>query len=80
MQRVNMAARGLFRRIVGTIVTLTAFLVGTLVYVGFYTKGYDVFQKVVVLLVGFILAIAIVTIMWVSWAGRHGWIREQWGP
>jgi hypothetical protein len=50
-------------RIIGTILTLTALLVGTLTYVGFYTNGYSIFQKLVVFLVGFILAMAVVAIM-----------------
>jgi uncharacterized membrane protein YdbT with pleckstrin-like domain len=80
MEQVNSAARGMVWRIIGTILTLTAFLVGTLVYVGFYTNGYSLFQKIVVFLVGFILAIAVVAIMWVAWARRRGWIHGRWGP
>jgi uncharacterized membrane protein YdbT with pleckstrin-like domain len=80
MEQVDRAARGMVWRIIGTILTLTAFLVGTLIYVGFYTDGYSLFQKIVVFLVGFILAIAVVAIMWVAWAGRRGWIHDRWGP
>ena len=80
MEHVEKTARGMIARIIGTIVTLAVFLIGTLIYVGFYTNGYSLFQKIVVFLVGFILAIAVVSIMWVAWAGRRGWIHERWGP
>lgn len=65
-------------RIVGTIITLAGFLVGSLIYVGFYTAGYTLFQKIVVVLVALIIAIAAISVMWVSWAGRRGWIRDKW--
>jgi membrane protease YdiL (CAAX protease family) len=78
MQQVEKTASGMILRIVATIVVFTAFLVGSLIYVGFYASSYDLFQKIIVVLVAFILAIATVAIMWVSWAGRRGWIRSRW--
>ena len=80
MEQVDKAARGMVSRIIGTIAVFCAFLVGSLIYVGFYANGYSLFQKIVVFLVGLILAITVVAIMWVSWAGRRGWIRDRWGP
>ena len=79
MDQVDKATSGMVWRIVGTILVFTAFLVGSLVYVGFYTSGYNLFQKIVVILVALILATATVAIMWVSWAGRRGWIHDRWG-
>ena len=73
-------SNGMIWRIIGTILVFTAFLVGSLIYVGFYAGSYDLFQKVIVVLIAFILAIATVAIMWVSWAGRRGWIHERWRP
>ncbi len=80
MEQVDKAASGMVLRIVGTILVFTAFLVGSLIYVGFYTSGYSLFQRIVVVLVALILAIATVAIMWVSWAGRRGWIHDRWRP
>jgi uncharacterized membrane protein YdbT with pleckstrin-like domain len=80
MEQVDKPAGGMVLRIVGTILVFTAFLVGSLIYVGFYTNGYSLFQKIVVFLVALILAIATIAIMWVSWAGRKGWIHDRWGP
>jgi hypothetical protein len=80
MDQVDKTGRGLVGRIIGTVITFTAFLVGTLIYVGFYTSGYSLFQKIVVFLVGFILAVAVIAIMWIAWAGRRGWIHGRWGP
>jgi len=80
MQQVEKTASGMILRIVATILVFTAFLVGSLIYVGFYASSYDLFQKIIVVLVAFILAIATVAIMWVSWAGRRGWMRGRWEP
>lgn len=70
--------RGMVWRIVLTIVTLSAFLIGSLVYVAFYAATYSTFQKVVVVLVALILAVTIVSIAWVTWAGRRGMIHGPW--
>jgi high-affinity Fe2+/Pb2+ permease len=78
MQQVEKTASGMVWRIVGTILVFTAFLVGSLIYVGFYASSYDLFQKIIVVLVAFILATATVAIMWVSWAGCRGWMRGRW--
>ncbi len=51
MEQVDKAASGMVLRIVGTILVFTAFLVGSLIYVGFYTSGYSLFQRIVVVLV-----------------------------
>ncbi len=80
MQQVEKTATGMILRIVGTILVFTAFLVGSLIYVGFYASSYTLFQKIIVVLVAFILAIATVAIMWVSWVGRRGWMRGRWEP
>jgi hypothetical protein len=66
-------------RVVLSIITLAAFLTGSLIFVGFYTSGYDLFQKIVVILVAMIIAFAALAIVWVTWAGRRGmmgWWRD----
>jgi hypothetical protein len=76
MEKVESMARGVLWRIIGTIITLTAFLVGSLIYVGFYAVDFNLVQKVIVVLVALILAIAAVAIIWVSFAGSRGWPRN----
>ena len=71
---------GLVWRIIVTIIALSGFLAGSLVYVAFYTSGYSPFQKFVVVLVAFIISATIVSIAWVTWAGRRGMIRGEWAP
>ena len=72
--------KGIVWRIVVTIITLAAFLAGSLVYVAFYTSGFSPFQKIVVVLVALIISVTIVSIAWVTWAGRRGMIRGEWMP
>ena len=74
------AVRGMVWRVVLTIITLAAFLAGSLIYVAFYTGGFSLFQKIVVVLVALIIAGTIVSIAWVTWAGRRGILHGQWSP
>jgi len=59
-------------RIILSIITLSGFLVGSLIYVGFYTAGFTLGQRVIVVLVAFILAVTAISVMWVTYAGRRG--------
>ena len=77
MERVDQMPRALMVRVVLSIITLAAFLAGSLIFVGFYTSGYDLFQKIVVLLVAIIVAFAALAVLWVTWAGRRG-MRGWW--
>ncbi len=70
--------RGIMWRIVLTIVSLAAFLIGSLIYVAFYAGGFSLFQKIVVVLVALIAAGTIVAVAWVTWAGRRGMMRGPW--
>ena len=78
MEQVESATKGVLWRIIGTIIIVTGFLVGSLIYVGFYAASFDLVQKVIVVLVALILAIAATAIIWVSLAGRRGWIPGKW--
>ncbi len=78
MEKVEKIAGSIMLRIIGTIITLAGFLIGSLVYVGFYTAGYSLGQRIVVVLVALIIALAAISIMWVTFAGRRGWIRNWW--
>jgi hypothetical protein len=80
VERAEKMAGGLMWRIIGTILAFSAFLIGSLIYVGFYTSGFDLGQKVIVVLVALIIAFAAVAIMWVTFAGRRGWMAGRWGP
>lgn len=78
MDRVEGMAMGVLWRIIGTIIIFTSFLVGSLVYVGFYTNGFSFGQRIIVVLVALIIAFASIAIMWVTWANRRGWIPRKW--
>jgi divalent metal cation (Fe/Co/Zn/Cd) transporter len=47
-------------------------LIAALVYVAFYSTGYTLFQKVVVVIVAFVIVAAAESLMWMAWAGRKG--------
>jgi len=70
---------GLMLRVILSILILAGFLVGSLVYVGFYTVSFSTLQKVISILVAMIIAFTILAIIWVTWAGRRGmmgWWRD----
>ena len=64
-------------RVALSIITLAAFFIGSLIYVGFYAPNYSPFQDAVALLVALILAVAILALLWLSWVGRKG-MRGWW--
>jgi hypothetical protein len=80
MERAEKMAGDLMWRIIGTIVAFSAFLIASLIYVGFYASGFDLGQKVIVVVVALIIAFAAIAVMWVTFAGRRGWMRGRWGP
>lgn len=79
MEKVEKMAGGLMWRIIGTIIAFSSFLIGSLIYVGFYASGFDLGQKIIVVVVALIIAFAAIAIMWVTFAGRRGWMRDRWG-
>jgi len=79
MEKVEKMGAGLMWRIIGTIIAFSAFLIGSLIYVGFYASSFDLTQKIIVVIVALILAFAAIAIMWVTFAGRRGWMRDRWG-
>jgi uncharacterized membrane protein len=79
MEKEREMRRGLMLRVILSIITLSAFLIGSLIYVGFYTDGFSLGQRIIVVLVAIILAITALSVMWVTWAGRRGmmgWWRD----
>jgi len=79
MERVHEMRSGLMQRIILSILILAGFLVGSLIYVGFYTDTFNTIQKIISILVAMIIAFTILAIVWITWAGRRGmmgWWRD----
>jgi len=79
MERVHEMRSGLMLRVILSILIFAGFLVGSLIYVGFYTESFSTLQKIISILVAMIIAFAILAIVWVTWAGRRGmmgWWRD----
>jgi hypothetical protein len=65
-------------RIVLSIITLAAFLSGSLLFLAF-GGSFNLLQQVVIVIVAMIIAFAALAIYWVTWAGRKGmmgWWRD----
>ncbi len=64
------------RRVLGKVLSIilrSAYAIGVLVYVAFYTGQFTLFQKVVVLFVALIIFGAVESVVRVSRHGRGGW-------
>jgi hypothetical protein len=64
------------RRVLGKVLSIvlrSAYAIGVLVYVAFYTNNFSDFQKIVVLLVALIIYGAAESILRVARGGRWGW-------
>jgi hypothetical protein len=64
-------------RIVASIIGPVAWLCFTLLYVGFWAKGFTVFQSVIVILVSIILLAGLMAALWASFGMREA--RWAWG-
>lgn len=79
MERVHEMRSGLMLRVILSILIFAGFLVGSLIYVGFYTDTFNTVQKIISILVAMIIALTILAIVWITWAGRRGmmgWWRD----
>lgn len=47
-------------------------LIGTLIYVAFYSNGYSLFQKIVIVIIALIVIGVAEAVLWMVWAGRKG--------
>ena len=68
MEQAPRKSTGLLGRIVFTILIGTGFLSGSLIYAAFYAAEHSWFQRIVVVLVGLILAVGSISLVWVTWA------------
>ena len=63
---------GLAPRVVVSIIVLFGFLIFSIVYVAFFAASYSLFQKIAVIVVAMLVAIAILGAMWASWGIKYG--------
>jgi hypothetical protein len=79
MKTAHEMRSGLMLRAILSILIFAGFLVGSLIYVGFYTDTFNTIQKIISILVAMIIALTILAIVWITWAGRRGmmgWWRD----
>ena len=58
---------GLAPRVAVSIVVFFGLLIFSILYVAFFASSYSTFQKIAVIFVAFLVAIAILGAMWASW-------------
>jgi len=66
---------GLAIRVVLSIIVFFGLLIFAIIYVAFYAISFSLFQKVAIILVALLAAIAILGAMWASWGINLG---KQW--
>ena len=67
--------------IVASILGIVAWLVFILLYALYWSKGFSLFQNVVVTFVSLIIVALLIALMWVVWGFRRGWrkVGMDWG-
>jgi len=67
--------------IVGSIVGIIGWLVFILLYALYWSKGFNLFQNVIVTIVSLAIAGLLVGLIWAVWGLRGGWTggRMRWG-
>lgn len=67
---------GLRWRIIVTTLIGTGWLVFVLLYAGFWSQGFSLFQNLVIFFASLIAALGIISALWVSYGFRFG--RRRW--
>ena len=71
--------RGPLAPIVGSILAVIAWLVFILIYALYWSKGYSLFQNVVVTIASLLIVGLLIGLMWVVWGFRGGWRAGRMG-
>ncbi len=69
--------RGWRRRILASILGPIAWLIFTLLYVGFWAHGFSLFQDIIVVIVSLLVLCGVFAGLWVVWGARRvgRWFR-----
>lgn len=62
---------GLASRVVVSIIVFFGLLIFSIIYVAFFASTFGLFQKIAVILVAILVAIAILGAMWASWGIKY---------
>ena len=62
---------GLAPRVAVTIIVLFGLVIFAIIYVAFFASTFSLFQKIAVILVAILVAIAILGAMWASWGIKY---------
>ena len=63
---------GLAPRVAVSIIVFFGLLIFSIVYVAFFAASYSLFQKIAVILIAILVAIAILGATWASWGIKYG--------
>lgn len=63
---------GLASRVAVSIIVFFGLLIFSIAYVAFFAASYSLFQKIAVILIAILVAIAILGAMWSSWGIKYG--------
>jgi hypothetical protein len=62
-----------------SILGVIAWLVFILLYALYWSKGFSLFQNIIVTIVSLIIVGLLIGLMWVVWGFRGGWTRGRMG-
>ena len=62
----------MIRMFIVSVLVPAIILICSLVYVAFYTSGYSLFQKIVIVIVALIVVGVAEALLWMVWVGKKG--------
>lgn len=77
MPKLHVSKNEIIWMSIASILIPAILLIGALTYVAFYSGGYSLFQKIVILVIALIVAVVLECIMWLCWAGKKGFMSWQ---
>lgn len=75
MAKKNMPQGGMTGIIAASVLLPALVLIGSLIYVAFYSSGYSLFQKIVIVIIALIVICAAESILWMAWASKKGFMQ-----
>jgi hypothetical protein len=77
----NQSHRGPLVPIAASILSVVAWLVFILLYALFWSKGFSLFQNIIVTIASLLIVGLLIGLLWVVWGFSRGWRRVgmEWG-
>ncbi len=66
------APPGLASRVAASIIVFFGLMIFAIIYAAFFASSFDLFQRIAIIIIAILVAIAILGAMWASWGINYG--------